>query len=151
VFRKSLYVVAYRNHPSFLSDRNGNDLSSGGDYEICLRMKLMKFELSYCDKLQLKHFITSNRLTKEYLEKLLIGINKSNEIITAYFVKVRTERLNFLGKIFLFFNALIKYILSKFLVKRWNSAYENLIIFNLTGFAFREVTQIEREIKHLSF
>ncbi len=148
-FRKSAYSLAYKNHPSLLSDRNGNELSSGGDYEICLRMQLMKFKLYYDENLTFKHFIPKNRLTDTYLEKLLDGLSKSNEIMTAYYIKVKVEHLSFFQKVILLQISCSKYLLSKFSIKRWNSHYENLVVFNITGGSFEKLNPIERKIKSL--
>ncbi|WP_052158151.1 glycosyltransferase [Lacinutrix jangbogonensis] len=123
VMRKELLVRLYQTgFISLLSDRKGNELSSGGDSEFCKWIQLMGFKLWYLESLKFSHYITKNRLVDTYLVKLLEGHQQSQNILNLYnlFVKsvstrkllsfTRIERLIILKKV-------IKAFLKK--DKRW--------------------------------
>jgi glycosyltransferase involved in cell wall biosynthesis len=74
VVRKSLMEIVFNEKfPFLLTDRNGEELSSGGDSEICARLLLMGYKLWYDAELYFKHYITRNRLTVSYRDKMLEG------------------------------------------------------------------------------
>lgn len=56
---------------SMLSDRKGNELSSGGDTELCLLAMQSGYDLYYDERLQFTHYITSNRLKWSYCVAIL--------------------------------------------------------------------------------
>jgi hypothetical protein len=53
-----------------LSDRRGESLSSGGDYEICLALRLLGYRLIYDPRLELEHFLPTSRMQWSYLRRL---------------------------------------------------------------------------------
>jgi glycosyltransferase involved in cell wall biosynthesis len=70
VIRKS--AMNYLNQAGFqslLTDRNGNELSSGGDYELCYALSMAGFDIWYDERLRFTHFITKERLTWNYFSK----------------------------------------------------------------------------------
>ena len=67
-----------------LTDRKGNQLSSGGDGEVCAWYRAMGFEIHYHPDLFFKHFISSDRLTKDYIERLYQGFNEASGLILSY-------------------------------------------------------------------
>ncbi len=69
---------------SLLSDRAGINLSSGGDAEICFALKIMGYHLYYTPELQLKHFIPSNRLQWDYVQRLAVGFADARFTLTSY-------------------------------------------------------------------
>lgn len=69
---------------SFLSDRKGKGLSSGGDVELCLAVQLLGYELHYDCRLTFKHFIEAHRLDWNYYLKLKQGISSSFPILESY-------------------------------------------------------------------
>jgi glycosyltransferase involved in cell wall biosynthesis len=81
--RKSALNLAMHK-PLFLSDRSKNDLSSGGDSEICLRLRLAGYMILYSPQLTFKHYITTKRLSWDYLKKLHAGLAKSFVILNLY-------------------------------------------------------------------
>jgi len=86
IFRKSAYrSVINPAFPSLLTDRKGNELSSGGDSEMCLRFVIVGYKLYYTGKLKFKHFITANRLTITYREKLWAGFRESAGVLDKYY------------------------------------------------------------------
>ncbi|HEV2479881.1 MAG TPA: glycosyltransferase [Puia sp.] len=86
MFRKAVYrIVVNATFPSLLTDRKGNELSSGGDSELCLRFVIIGYKLYYSDKLKFRHFISANRLTTAYREKLWAGFLESEHILNKYY------------------------------------------------------------------
>ncbi|MBL8005910.1 MAG: glycosyltransferase family 2 protein [Ignavibacteria bacterium] len=72
--RKSALIELYsKGFYSFLTDRKGNQLSSGGDSEKCYALRLAGWKIWYDERLKLKHFIQDKRLTWDYLRKLSRG------------------------------------------------------------------------------
>lgn len=84
VFRKTVYKLAFNDKPSMLTDRLGNELSAGGDSEICVRFILLGYRLFYDDRLKFVHFINESRLTDDYRKKLYDGFHIGSNIIGAY-------------------------------------------------------------------
>jgi glycosyltransferase involved in cell wall biosynthesis len=60
----------------FLADRIGRRLVSGGDMEISLRIAAAH-ELWYNPACKLRHVIPARRMTREYLERMQIGLGAS--------------------------------------------------------------------------
>jgi glycosyltransferase involved in cell wall biosynthesis len=69
---------------SFLIDRTGDELSSGGDVELCYWFVLVNKKLYYSSSLTFKHYLPAERLTKGYFDKLQIGIQKASIIHFKY-------------------------------------------------------------------
>ncbi len=85
-FRKSILILLYQNgFKSILSDRKGKDLTSGGDNELCICIKILGFKIWYCEDLKFLHFIPKDRLTLAYLLKLQKGIAKSFCLLRPYY------------------------------------------------------------------
>jgi glycosyltransferase involved in cell wall biosynthesis len=66
------------------SDRKGNQLSSGGDSELCLAFQLAGHQIYYDDLLIFKHFIEEKRLTPDYLQRLKKGMAESRFVTRFY-------------------------------------------------------------------
>ena len=85
VIRKNiLETLKKTGFQSLLSDRMGNSLSSGGDSEICRWALLMGYKLWYSEELKLKHFISKERLTDDYLKRLIDGHLESYQTLRWY-------------------------------------------------------------------
>ncbi len=85
VIRKDVMVDLFNNgFSSLLSDRKGNDLISGGDNEFCYLYKAKGYQLYFDEGLLFKHFIPTNRLTQEYLEKRSEGKGRVESILRIY-------------------------------------------------------------------
>lgn len=85
VIRKNiLETLRKTGFQSLLSDRKGKSLSSGGDSEICRWALLMGYKLWYSEELRLKHFISSERLTDDYLKRLIDGHLESYQTLRWY-------------------------------------------------------------------
>lgn len=62
---------------SLVSDRKGASLSSGGDNELCLALRLAGWRCYYDPRLRLKHFVPAGRLTWNYVRRLSRGFGAS--------------------------------------------------------------------------
>ncbi|WP_339868368.1 glycosyltransferase [uncultured Algoriphagus sp.] len=67
-----------------ITDRKANQLSSGGDGELCLAVQLEGFEIAYDSKLNFYHEINVERISEAYYLKLREGILSNYPILTAY-------------------------------------------------------------------
>ena len=95
VLRKSfLDKLEAVNFKSLLSDRKGEEISSGGDTELCYLLKLCGFKLRYDTRLELKHYIPKERSNYAYLKKLYYGFGKANAVIDWYYKYGNKERLS---------------------------------------------------------
>lgn len=101
---KNLYLNDFK---SLLIDRKGNQLSSGGDSELCYALRLAGWKIRYDEKLKLKHFITKERLSWKYLRKLSRGFGAQKVNFDPY-LKVfdgttpeswRSQALKLIGKL----------------------------------------------------
>jgi glycosyltransferase involved in cell wall biosynthesis len=81
--RKSV-LMTVMSHPMFLHDRKQNQLTSGGDGEICYRILFAGYQVLYSPQLTFKHFLTTRRLTWDYLKRLYIGLSKGAVVISLY-------------------------------------------------------------------
>lgn len=69
---------------SALQDRSGHTLSSGGDSELCLAMRLAGWRLYYEPEMRFKHFIPEERLKWNYLRRLHRGFGRSKPVLGIY-------------------------------------------------------------------
>lgn len=58
-----------------LIDRRGHELSSGGDFEICIRLRRAGWQLFYTPAASVEHIIPAERQTREYLTRLSRGVS----------------------------------------------------------------------------
>jgi glycosyltransferase involved in cell wall biosynthesis len=83
--KKSILLEIYSSgFRSFLIDRVGEELSSGGDVELCQWFVLVNKKLYYSDELVFKHYLPTERLTEDYFLKLQLGIKKAGYIHFKY-------------------------------------------------------------------
>jgi glycosyltransferase involved in cell wall biosynthesis len=85
VIRKDIYVELFNKgfEPLFTS-RNGKQLASGSeDTELCYAFRLMGYKIFYDSNLTFKHFIDKRKLTKEYLNRLVLSqaIASGNDLV----------------------------------------------------------------------
>jgi glycosyltransferase involved in cell wall biosynthesis len=67
-----------------LEDRSGQSLSSGGDSELCLALRLAGWRLYYEPAMRFKHFIPEGRLKWNYLRRLHRGFGRSKPVLELY-------------------------------------------------------------------
>ena len=111
VLRKRLFDVFEQvSFESQLTDRKGEELSSGGDSEICHVAILLGYTLFYSSNLKLFHFMEAKRLNWNYFVKMLLGHAESSYKLRYYFDESRKN--NWLSELF----RIIRPILGKRLV-----------------------------------
>lgn len=100
VIRKTAYLKLMRlGFKSFLSDRKGNELSSGGDYELCYALAILGYDIWYDERLRFSHFITKERLTWEYFMRYARESSRCFDVLTSYKMIAadsRTHKFSFL-------------------------------------------------------
>jgi glycosyltransferase involved in cell wall biosynthesis len=69
---------------SRLRDRQGDELSSGGDTEICFALRLAGWRLWYDPDLQLHHYLPASRLSWSYARRLNAGFGKASVHLDPY-------------------------------------------------------------------
>ena len=69
---------------SFLIDRKGLELSSGGDHELCYAFSIMGYDIWYDDRLRFSHFITKDRLTWKYFMRYARESSICFDVLTSY-------------------------------------------------------------------
>lgn len=69
---------------SLLTDRKGDLLTGGGDIEYCLVGILLGKKIRVSSQLSFKHFIPTNRLQFQYLERLFYGQGYSLVLVDVY-------------------------------------------------------------------
>ena len=85
--RKSAWQQLVRRGFCFsLIDRNGQELGSGGDAELCLALRLLGWKLWYDTRLKFCHYLPASRLRWGYLRKVLRGIGAASPYHRAYFL-----------------------------------------------------------------
>jgi glycosyltransferase involved in cell wall biosynthesis len=95
VIRKKYLIKLYNDgFTNLLTDRNGADLSSGGDTELCYALILKGYDIGYNPDLKFKHFLIKKRLNYEYLKKMHIGFAKANIILSIYIYHIFKKNKN---------------------------------------------------------
>jgi glycosyltransferase involved in cell wall biosynthesis len=95
VTRKSLFLRVFDDrYPSILNGRNGEQLSTGDDFEYCKRLLLWEYSLYYEEGMRLQHFIPRERLTPAYRERLLAGIAQATKVLDEYDLALWLKRKN---------------------------------------------------------
>lgn len=77
-------AILSRGFRSLLTDRKGVELASGGDYELCLALAIVGYDIWYDDRLRFTHFITSERLTWDYYLRYAVESSKCFNVIESY-------------------------------------------------------------------
>ena len=70
VRKKALLDLNSNGFKPWLKGRQGEQLMSGEDSELCFALRLAKWTLWYCPDLRLKHYIPKKRLNWQYLRRL---------------------------------------------------------------------------------
>ncbi len=122
-FRNSVYRrlldLGFKN---LATDRTGTSLISGGDVELCYVMKITGYKIWYDERLSLYHYMTPNRLTKEYLRALQQGANTSVDTLQVYDPYLQGLHKKGYKKVVFFLFYAVKYAAAK-IMNRGNAAY----------------------------
>ncbi|MDZ4710827.1 MAG: glycosyltransferase [bacterium] len=82
--REALADLFSQGYKSLLSDRKGNQLSSGGDIEMCYALRLAGWKIWYEPGLKLDHYIIKEKLNWSYLRRLSRGFGAQKVDFDAY-------------------------------------------------------------------
>ncbi len=75
-----------------LGDRKGSELRSGGDTELCYRLRVEGWEVWYEPTLRLQHWLPARRLTVGYLESLSHGFGLDRPRIELFWFRGTWKR-----------------------------------------------------------
>ena len=103
--RKDVFNSVIRDVPLILCDRKKKSLSSGGDTEICMRLRKAGYKIYLDEDLTFKHFLTSNRLKWKYYLQLRKAFGRANALLEINYGGV-TNKNNFFT-----FLSIVKYAL----------------------------------------
>lgn len=85
IVRKSAYESLVRaGYKSILSDRSGDCLCAGGDYELCYAIALAGYDIWYEENLKFKHFMPAKRIDWDYCIRLYKEGAQSLIVLTPY-------------------------------------------------------------------
>jgi glycosyltransferase involved in cell wall biosynthesis len=145
--RKQLFQQTINEQlPGILNDRQGKNLSTGGDVEYCLRLILQGFNIYYCEALQFKHFIPAYRLTKEYCDEIFKGVESARSMLNIYFEAVKIKNANKAARMRLWAKA-SKDILKSFLRKRELQLSTSALLFFVFNIGYKNRPEL-KIIKH---
>ena len=118
VIRYSAYEkISSRGFKSLLTDRQGAELSSGGDYELCLAIAIIGYDIWYDDQLRFTHFITRERLTWEYYLRYAVESSKCLNVLASYQMVASEARVHHLPWLAVLKNFLV--CLRTFVLTNW--------------------------------
>jgi glycosyltransferase involved in cell wall biosynthesis len=93
VLRKAAWETLRRQEfAGALTDRLGHQLSSGGDYELSYAIALAGYMIWYDEELTFQHFITTNRLTRDYYITYIKESSRCFSVLEPYKILLKTGR-----------------------------------------------------------
>ena len=88
--RKRAWQMLSEKQFSFtLYDRRGQELSAGGDAELCYALRLTGWRLWYEPRLKINHFMTSERLNWSYLRRVSRGFGAATTGLDSYEIALK--------------------------------------------------------------
>jgi glycosyltransferase involved in cell wall biosynthesis len=125
VIRRSAYLkLKELGFKSLLTDRKGDELSSGGDYELCYALAIAGYDIWYDSHLRFEHYITRERLTWNYFMRYARESSRCFHVLTPYKMiaaRSKTQKFSFLviAKDFMFtFREFLKITGRRFITDR---------------------------------
>jgi glycosyltransferase involved in cell wall biosynthesis len=152
VVKRSIYLgLKKAGFQSLLTDRRGEELSTGNDYEICYSMALLGYKIFYNPSLLFEHFIPKERLTMKYVEKVNCGVQAARPVLSIYRYKYQNPAV--LSRRFFF----IREILYSFLfeMKKLNLTFPytfqliknyNLIHYTIRKMDFFDTVKLHKDL-----
>lgn len=100
VIRKEIFTKVQQNNYQFiLTDRQGDNLSSCGDGELCFIARLLGYRIYFSNQLALQHNIPANRTSWQYLIKLIYGLGHSGILLMPYVYALQNKEVTGFEKI----------------------------------------------------
>jgi hypothetical protein len=84
-------MLAESNFESFLSDRKGKSLTSGGDVEFCKAIRLLGFKIYYDENLKYDHEIPAHRMEWKKLRKMVYATGTSATLLLPHELHYRLK------------------------------------------------------------
>lgn len=97
VRKKAFDELIKRNYQPILVGRKGKQLSSGTDNELCLALQVIGYEIHFNKDLVFRHFITTERLTNTYFQRLSYGMIESSFLLYSYVFVLRNIKMNYVN------------------------------------------------------
>lgn len=92
VLRRSAYEnIRSSGFVPTLTDRQGGNLSSGGDHELCYVLALAGYSIWYDASLCFEHFISANRLTLSYYLTYIEESSHCFSVLEPYKILLKTQ------------------------------------------------------------
>jgi glycosyltransferase involved in cell wall biosynthesis len=82
--KRAWQMLSEKQFRFLLSDRRGQELSSGGDAELCYALRLTGWRLWYEPRLKMHHFMTTERLNWGYLRRVSRGFGVATTGLDSY-------------------------------------------------------------------
>lgn len=98
ILRRSAFLRLFKaGYKPFLTDRNANSLSSGGDSELCYAIALANFDIWYDDRLRFKHFMPKARITWSYYTRFFKERAQCFDVLIPYSILINFGSRNTLS------------------------------------------------------
>lgn len=121
--------------PMLCSDRKGQSLSSGGDYEICLRASVLGAGIWFDETLTLSHFMEPSKLTEAYTDRFYAMLPAHTFFLQKYKKYMEVQAGNRIKKGFLLGFNYLKYLLAQASGNTHTLNWTKDYLFFLTGLA----------------
>lgn len=93
ILRKSAWETLRRHgYTAALTDRLGHQLSSGGDHELSYAIALAGYHIWYDNRLDFQHFITANRLSRDYYITYITESSRCFSVLEPYKILLKTGK-----------------------------------------------------------
>jgi len=148
VTRRELFLKAFpTKYPSLLTDRKGNQLSSGGDSEFAMRLIMLGYKLFYDERLIFKHFMPKERLTESYRDRLFEGFKNSQLVLNEYKNQLNYYFLLRSQKLKVFMKTIIRFIICKIYPnKKWSEQDQVNMIYRIARISTGRITNEVKSI-----
>jgi glycosyltransferase involved in cell wall biosynthesis len=132
--KSALQWLYHAGYTPLLSGRKGKALSSSEDTEMTYALAISGYRLDYDDSLRFLHYIPKARLTRDYLERLILSSGEDGPIRNLYHAYASNSRVHAHLRSWIFhlsfcFVRLFKYLAVppkrgwRWLFVRWNLVY----------------------------
>ncbi len=144
IYKPAYDKIVNAGFSNLLTDRMGNTLTSGGDYEICSAIALAGYEIWYEEKLAFQHYFPSERLSLKYYQKLMkesVSCLTTLDAYTALFHKgdgyTRYGFTHYIAKhVYHFFKELLRFSL-KWVTSKKETDYGVFVRMRITFYYLR--------------
>jgi len=93
VRNEALSRLAAKGFHPILPDRIADKLTSGGDTELSYAIRLVGYKLWYSEKLNFYHYLPSNRLTEQYLLRIMSSMSYCSGLLIIYNYLLQGKRV----------------------------------------------------------